>query len=127
MRLHAPIFSARLAATILLSSGFTWLALASNPAPRHAGNAYYVHHDHIIGTSLDVWLTAPDEAAADAAEHAILAEIERLRRVFSLYDPDSELSRLNRTREPMSVSADMIEVMRQYEVWQQRSHGAFSG
>src|SRR5262249_16967809 len=51
----------------------------------------------------------------------------RLRQIFSTYDPESELSRLNRTREPMVVSTDMIAVLRQYEAWQSRSHGAFSG
>ena len=96
------------------------------PGRNRARNSCF-HHDHVIGTSLDVWLTAPNEAAAEQAERAILAEIERLRKIFSLYDPDSELSRLNRTRTPMAVSNEMIAVLRQYEIWQARSNGAFNG
>jgi FAD:protein FMN transferase len=88
---------------------------------------YYIHHDHIIGTSLDLWVTAPNADAAAEAEAAILDEIERLRQVFSLYDEASELSRLNRTREPMVVSREMIDVLRQYEAFQVRTHGAFNG
>jgi FAD:protein FMN transferase len=126
MRFH----SIRLGVVLLLCSAFAWLGLASHhdaATKRNAVEAFYAHHDHIIGTSLDVWVTATDESAAEAAENAILAEVERLRRIFSLYDPDSELSRLNRTRAPMPVSLEMIEVLKQYDVFQERSHGAFNG
>ncbi len=127
MRLH--LNSTRLAGVLVLCGGFAWLGLASSrdSSPQGAATEFYFHHDHIIGTSLDLWITTTNEADADAAEQAILDEIERLRRIFSLYDPDSELSRLNRTREPMVVSLEMIEVLRHYEVWQERSHGAFHG
>jgi thiamine biosynthesis lipoprotein len=121
--------SARLALSLFVGCTLTWLVLASHrDASKTAPTTeFYFHHDHIIGTSLDLWITATDEAAADSAEQAILDEIERLRRIFSLYDPDSELSRLNRTREPMVVSAEMIDVLKQYEIFQARAHGAFNG
>src|SRR5439155_1547178 len=73
-------------------------------APRPAGGEYTFHHDHVIGTSLDLCVAAPDEAAAVAAEQAVLDEVERLRGVLSTYDPASELSRLNRARGPVPVS-----------------------
>jgi thiamine biosynthesis lipoprotein len=126
MRCH----STRLGVVLLLCGAFAWLGLASHQDAAVRKNAvaeFYFHHDHVIGTSLDVWITAADESAAEQAEDAILAEIERLRRIFSLYDSDSELSRLNRTREPIAVSDEMIEVLRQYDVFQARSHGAFNG
>src|SRR5580704_7309320 len=120
----------RLAAVVLLCGYFGWFALAENhevaTLPTKAED-YFFHHDHIIGTSLDLWLAAPDEAAAAAAEQAILNEIERLRRIFSTYDPQSEISRLNRTAQPCATSPEMLEVLRAYEVWQRRSHGAFNG
>src|SRR5690349_5050203 len=101
--------SMRLATILLLCGSCSWLAFAASRdagRPEVAGE-FYFHHDHILGTSLDVWLTAPDEAAADRAEAALLAEVERLRRIFSTYDPDSELSRLNRTRAPFAASPEM--------------------
>jgi FAD:protein FMN transferase len=126
MRLHSIC---RLAVVFLLCFGFTWFGIAANrhAARQTAANEFYFHHDHIIGTSLDLWITANDEASADTAERAILDEIERLRRIFSTYDETSEISRLNRTRAPMVVSRDMIEVLKQYEVFQARPHGAFNG
>jgi len=120
----------RLAALLLIGGSALWVALTASQdasARKNPDTAFYFHHDHILGTSLDVWLNVPSESAAETAESAILSEIERLRMIFSLYDADSELSRLNRTREPMIVSSEMIDVLRQYEVWQERSHGAFNG
>ena len=122
--------SSRLAIVLLVCGTFAWFVLASHPdaaARKIAHTEFYYHHDHVIGTSLDLWITISDEACADAAEQAILDEIERLRRIFSTYDPDSEISRLNRTRQPLAVSLEMIEVLQQYEIWQERSNGAFSG
>lgn len=119
----------RFAAILLFSASFVWFSLAANrDANRTAqGTEFYFHHDHVIGTSLDVWLTANSGSDAELAEAAILNEIERLRKIFSLYDDTSELSRLNRTREPMVVSTEMLEVLRLYEYHQDRSHGAFNG
>ncbi len=119
----------RYATILLCSASFVWFSLAANRGSSQNENQteFYFHHDHIIGTSLDVWVTASNEADAELAETAILNEIERLRKIFSLYDDASELSRLNRTGEPMAVSPEMLEVLRLYEHHQERSHGAFNG
>ncbi len=112
----------------LLKSGLAGLgAAALSPASaalQPAGHAF--HHDHVIGTSLDLLVTADEEAAA-AAERVVLAEVERLRRVFSTFDSDSEVSRLNRSTGPVPASAELIEVLRLYERWQWRAGGAFNG
>ncbi|MFO0796031.1 MAG: DUF2271 domain-containing protein [Gemmataceae bacterium] len=59
------------------------------------------HFDHVLGTSLDLWLTAadPDRAAA-----AVLGEVEAVGRVFSPHNADSELEQLNRGSVPGSAS-----------------------
>lgn len=97
------------------------------PTPSAAPAEFTFHHDHVIGTSLDLCVVAPDEDTAEKAERAILDEIERLRMVFSTYDPASEISKLNRSRTPVAVSADMAEVLRAYEEWGRKSGGAFNG
>jgi FAD:protein FMN transferase len=94
---------------------------------RSTGEAYSFHHDYVIGTSLDLHVVASDDAAATAAERAALDEIERLRLVLSVYDPASELSRVNRLREPVAVSSDLAYVLRAYEQWSQATGGAFNG
>lgn len=53
-------------------------------------------HEPVLGTTLDVLIDATSEAAATAAERAVLAEFDRLERVFSVYDEASELRRWQR-------------------------------
>ncbi len=51
---------------------------------------------HALGAEVSLTLRAP-EATAQPAIDAALAQIRRVEAAFSLYDPNSELSRLNRT------------------------------
>jgi thiamine biosynthesis lipoprotein ApbE len=102
-----------------------WFARAE-PAAR-TRTEFVFHHDHVVGTSLDLCVVAPDEATAENAEAVALAEVERLRMVFSTYDPASEISRVNGTHEPTAVCAEMAEVLHAYERWGAKSGGAFNG
>ncbi|HYV36505.1 MAG TPA: FAD:protein FMN transferase, partial [Gemmataceae bacterium] len=116
--------------TLLLLGGLSWFAWAhyqGQSPPRPSAAEFYFHHDHIIGTSLDLCVVAPNENAAFACEQAVLKEIERLRLVFSTYDPASEISRLNRSTSPVSVSPELLEVLHLYEAMHERSQGAFNG
>ena len=82
------------------------------------------HFDHVLGTSLDISVSTSSERAANFAVEIIFAEIERLRRVFSPVDPDSELGRLNQTNGPVSVSPDLVRVLGLYEAWNGLTNGA---
>lgn len=83
------------------------------------------HYDHILGTSLDVWVVGSD-AAAKQAEAAVLHEIERLRKVFSLHDPESELSRLNRATGSFTASVELSVTLNAYQQWQWQTDGALN-
>ncbi len=101
------------------------------PARGNAGflpkrTAYSFRYDHVLGTSLEVLISASHEREAESAVESIFAEIERLRHIFSLVDPESELSRLNHAVGSVSISADLRLVLRTYEDWQQRTGGACS-
>src|SRR5262245_2445458 len=50
------------------------------PAAPAAAREFFFHHDHILGTSLDLYVVATTEAEARACERVVLDEIERLRR-----------------------------------------------
>lgn len=95
-------------------------AIATTAAPESAERSF--HFDHVLGTSLDGWVVGP----VDAAETAALDEIERLRRVFSLHDPESELSRLNRASGPFAASTDLLAVLNWYEMFSRISGGALN-
>jgi thiamine biosynthesis lipoprotein len=118
------LVSVPLALAALLTVG---VGDSRSAAPAPKAQEFAFHRDHVIGTSLDLCVVAPDEGTAEDAELTALNEIERLRLIFSAYDATTELSRLNRTREPMKVSAEMAEVLKAYALWQRRSGGAFHG
>jgi thiamine biosynthesis lipoprotein ApbE len=119
----------RFAAPVALAAFVVGLGGSGPAAPADVPKAseFAFHRDHVIGTSLDLCVVAPDESTAEGAELTVLIEIERLRRIFSTYDATTEIGKLNGTREPVEVSAEMAEVLRAYEVWQRKSGGAFNG
>ncbi len=86
------------------------------------------HYDHIIGTSLDlaIWMP-PAPNAEDRAQHATraaLAEIARLSRILSTYDPDSEIRRFENGR--AMESPELAEVFALYRQWQKLTGGVLS-
>lgn len=107
------------------AAGLTVAALGSSAAAVVATESAErsFHYDHILGTSLDVWVVG-SAAASATAETVALNEIERLRKVFSLHDSESELSRLNRANGPFAASDDLVEVLKEYDWWQGMSNGA---
>lgn len=68
------------------------------------------------------WLAEDD---AEALFDEALIEIERLQRLFSAFDPDSELSRWRRGK-PGPTSAEFARLMADVLVWQDRTGGAFN-
>jgi thiamine biosynthesis lipoprotein len=109
------------------AAGLGAAALAPAASAPEGGEVYAFHLDHVIGTSLDLCVAARDEGPADAALRVVLDEVERLRQILSLYDPVSEVSRLNRTRGPVAVSPELAAVLRAYDFWQRATGGAFAG
>ena len=88
---------------------------------------FHFHHENILGTSLDLIVRAESATTAAKAEQAALAELERLRKILSTYDPASEISRLNSAPGPMPCSPELLDVLNAYESWTTRSRGAYSG
>ena len=83
------------------------------------------HRESVMGTSLDVSVQARSEAAAIAAEAAVLAEIERESKILSGYDADSEFSRWTRSAgEPLKLSPELVDVLAAFDDWRVRTNGA---
>lgn len=72
-------------------------------------------YENVLGTSLDLIVEAHRPADAMECETRILAEIERLRRILSPYDPSSEISRVM-AGAPV-VSAELTELLAAYKHW----------
>ncbi|HWA99306.1 MAG TPA: FAD:protein FMN transferase [Pirellulales bacterium] len=66
-----------------------------------------------MATRFEMQLIGDDDEHLDAVAHAIAAEIERLDRLLSRFDPRSEVSRINRlaAREPVIVDAELCALL----------------
>jgi thiamine biosynthesis lipoprotein len=95
-------------------------------AARGAGDVFAFHDPCVLGTRLNLAVTASGQAEAYAAACAARAEIGRLDTVFNWRDADSEISRLNRAGR-FAVSADLFAVVAAAEHWLAISGGAVSG
>jgi FAD:protein FMN transferase len=91
------------------------------------GEGFKFHHDGVLGTSLDLQVNTADAQQAALVETTILAEIERLRKILSTYDPASDVSRVNAAMAPVAVSPELLEVLGFYDFWTLRSKGAYNG
>ncbi len=109
-----------ISALALLSFGLASSKSISRQEPR-----YTFHREHILGTSLEIKVLASSEAEAERAEATAVAEIDRLSKILSGYDKDSEFSRWMRTSHTaVPVSPELLEVLGMFDTWRDRTGGA---
>jgi thiamine biosynthesis lipoprotein len=77
----------------------------------------------LLGTVVELHITADHERVAAAMERSALAEIERLERIFNVYDESSEISRFKRGE--CHPGWELEEVMGLGDHWYRLSDGAF--
>lgn len=77
-----------------------------------------------MGTRVTLRLLADDERIADAAETAVIDEMDRLEGMFSAYRPSSEWSRWRRG-DVAAAGAELTAVLALAEHWWRESGGVF--
>jgi thiamine biosynthesis lipoprotein ApbE len=86
---------------------------------------YVFNYERILGTSLELKIGAASQPDAEAAEAAVLNEIDRQSKILSSWDSDSEFSRWSRTfMQPVRVSPELFEVLGLFDQWRERTGGA---
>lgn len=76
--------------------------------PRNANFRHVAHLEHVLGTACEIQIVSTQRDSWPNAERAVLDEILRLDSVFSVYKPDSEFNRWQRTNgEAVQVSEDL--------------------
>ncbi|HTJ13315.1 MAG TPA: DUF2271 domain-containing protein [Dinghuibacter sp.] len=117
--------------TALLLALLTTVRLGGNTPPPPiplTGNVphpYVSHFENVLGTSMELKVTASTDKAYSQAENAVLAEIARLSHILSGYDPASEFGRWEQTyNQPIPVSRELFEVLDLFDRWRQRTDGA---
>lgn len=89
-------------------------------------NRHIVQYEGVLGTTFELDVVSQSASASLETERRILAEIDRLETVFSVYLADSELNRWQMTRGiSMPVSSDLAIVLAEAERWRGLSNGAF--
>lgn len=93
--------------------------------PRRARHFNFAY-DHVLGTSLELLVTAARESVARRAESEALAEIDRLEPLLSGWSSTSELALFLATHDAdVPVSAELAEVLHASARWRARTAGAF--
>ncbi len=106
----------------------TWLAAGCGPRAEERATVRVSESRRLMGAPWTITVHAGSRAAGAAAIAAAFAEIERLERILSDYDPASELSRLSAaapTPEPVAVGSDLWRVLVTAEALGEKTGGAF--
>ena len=78
-----------------------------------------------LGAAAEIVLYDPDAARARRLIARCVAEIDRLEDVFSLYRPESAISRLNREGRLMSPPLELVTLLAEARSFSERTKGAF--
>jgi thiamine biosynthesis lipoprotein len=89
----------------------------------HRPSHYHQQYDGVLGTILEVQIAAGTPQQAQQAEQKLLAEIDRLEKIFSRYDPQSNLCLwLAGQQEPLTELAWILD---KSAYWLQKTAGAY--
>ncbi|MFO1426191.1 MAG: FAD:protein FMN transferase [Steroidobacteraceae bacterium] len=101
------------------------LAALAAAAPAFAG--WHQREDAIMGTRIAVELWLDDDARAEAAIDAVMAEMRRIDLLMSHYKPESQLSQINARagREPVRVDRELFDLIRRSLAFSRITDGAF--
>lgn len=85
----------------------------------------YSWHGEVLGALSELTLWHTDAAFARATIVKVTREIERFERIFSLYRPDSEISRLNDAGRLVNASPELRQLIEKSQYLGELSGGAF--
>ena len=86
---------------------------------------FYSWHGEVLGALSELTLWHTDAAFAQRTIHRVRHEIDRFDRIFSLYRPDSEISRLNTDGRLIKPSRELRALVEKSRRLSELSDGAF--
>src|SRR5256885_15333907 len=106
---------------------YTTLFRSLIAAVRATAPSAQVHtwHGEVLGALAELTLWHPDAAFARRTILRVRQEIDRFERIFSLYRPDSEISRLNGAGRLMKASLELRTLIEESQRLGELSGGAF--
>ena len=110
---------------VLSLSLLTVFSLAFTPRTSKGPQWYVAHYENVLGTSMELKVAAPSPEASQETEKTVLKEINRLSKILSGYDAQSEFSRWFRTNNlAVPISAELYEILNLFDQWRLRTNGA---
>ncbi len=97
----------------------------SIPAENSQNQKLFSWEGYALGADTEIQLYANAKADAEDVIRQVNALIAKLEGIFSLYDPESEINRLNTTGELVNPSAEMIELTQRAKLFYFETNGAF--
>jgi thiamine biosynthesis lipoprotein ApbE len=100
--------------------------LSAGDIPKSKKTHLYVsQYENVLGTSMEIKVSASSQQDASIAEKVALKEISRLSGILSAYDPQSEFSHwLKTSGQAIKVSKELFEVLNLFDEWRLRTNGA---
>lgn len=106
-------------------TGITHVVAYTGPETKKNAQRYTSHFENVLGTSMELKISATSERKATQAESAILKEISRMNHILSGYDAGSEFSQWQKTKgQAIAVSPELFEVLSLFDQWKTRTAGA---
>jgi len=105
---------------------FSLVICSSMVAPSSKTTQIYVsNYENVLGTSLEIKVSAPSPEKATLAENAAMNEIDRLNKILSGYDASSEFRQWAvGAKQPVKVSPELYEVLSLFDKWRIQTNGA---
>lgn len=99
--------------------------LLSGCAKSQSNHELYVWEGYALGADSSIQLYGKDQAEFDAIINEVIALINHLEKIFSLYDPASEISVLNNDGKLEEASSEMIDLLTISKQVTEATNGAF--
>jgi thiamine biosynthesis lipoprotein len=114
---------------ITIFSGCFLLLVCSNfkvPSTKNA-RMYVSDYENVLGTSLEIKISALSNNEAVRAEDAAMAEIDRLNKILSGYDKNSEFRQwTSGNNKAVKVSPELYDVLNLFDKWRDQTNGALN-
>ena len=111
----------RFLAIAAAAAGLPFAALRAGAETAHL----HRWHGIALGAAAEIVLYDPDTARARRLIARCVAEIDRLEDVFSLYRPESAISRLNREGRLTAPPLELVALLTEARSYSERTEGAF--
>jgi thiamine biosynthesis lipoprotein ApbE len=112
----------------ILSLGLSGvLSAIPNQATENSKGILLSQFEDVLGTSLDLKISANSNENAQKAEQKVLTELSRLQQILGTYGENNEFAQWKKTyQQKVEVSKELMEIAQDFDFWKEQSQGAIN-